>query len=248
MELGGLLESGASRSLCSKKTERPSRTEGPNTSSGAVMSILQENHCASGTSERPASPFFFLKIVAVLGQQGAAENERGILWTVTEWTHQTPLVWHSSLSFPQSQVGPTFCARNMSFPCTYAWLWDWEMLRTIFNCNWVSSVEFSWLRVVWCPQTSLYPQLGDIFCAVFLSGCDVQTCTLCVWTYVGTHAWGCALLAQAVMSTIHRTCGFQVANSFPEVTCSLASVQKLSNPTGLMEMYQKFARKLVQII
>ncbi len=76
MELGGLLERGASRSLCSKKTERPSCTEGLNTSSGAVTSILLENHCASGSSEHPASPFFFLQIVAVLGQQGAAENER----------------------------------------------------------------------------------------------------------------------------------------------------------------------------
>lgn len=66
--------------------------------------------------------------------------------------------------------------------------------------------------------------------------------------YVVTHAWGCALLAHAVMSTIHRTCGFQVANSFPEVTCSLAAVQKLSSPTGLMEMYRMFARKLIQII
>lgn len=77
MELGGLHESGASCSLCSKKTERPSRTEGLSTTSGAVTSILLENHCAGGTLERPASPFFFLKIVAVLGQQGAAENERG---------------------------------------------------------------------------------------------------------------------------------------------------------------------------
>lgn len=135
----------------------------------------------------------------------------GILRTVMEWTHQTPLVWHSSLSFPQSQVGPTFCARNMPFPCAYACLWDWEMLRTIFNCNWVSSVEFSWLRVVWCPQTSLVPSTWGYF-----------LCCLSVWLW-------CANLQLVCLNVCGNSC---MGLCFTGTGCDVHNTQNLRFPSG----------------
>lgn len=111
MGLGGLLESGASHRLCCKKTAflaLKDRTPSPDLS----RFFLLQNHCASGTSEHPTSPLFSLLIVVILGQQGAAENERGILWTVMDWTHQTPLVWHCFPVFPTVSGWPHFFVRG----------------------------------------------------------------------------------------------------------------------------------------
>ncbi len=80
-----------------------------NTTSGAVTSILLENHCASGTLERPSSPFFFLKIVAVLGQQGASLNERGESCRQSRSEHIKPLLFGTAPCLSHSpRLAPLF--------------------------------------------------------------------------------------------------------------------------------------------
>lgn len=73
----GCLKVARVAAFAARKQRDLSCTEGPNTSSRSVTFILLQNHCASGTSEHPTSPLFSLQIVVILGQQGAAENERG---------------------------------------------------------------------------------------------------------------------------------------------------------------------------
>lgn len=86
------------------------------------------------------------------------------------------------------RLAPLFCAKNLPFPSTYAWLWDREMLRTVFNsCHWISAtcvlqgrssnlleciVGFNWpwfffyVHRHYCTQNGV---LGEIFCLVCLA-------------------------------------------------------------------------------
>lgn len=177
--------------FAARKQQDLSRAEGPNTSSRSVTFILLENHCASGTSEHPTSPLFFPADSCRFRTTGCCWKwKRGILRTVMHWTHQTTLVWHGSLSFPQSQVGPSFLCKELAVPLHLCLLWVWEMLRTVFNsCNWTSTtcvlqgrssnlleciIGFNWPWFFLCPQTSLYPEWRTwgyiLYC---LSGCAV---------------------------------------------------------------------------
>lgn len=96
------------------------------------------------------------------------------------------LAWLSV--FPTVSGWPHFfCAKNLPFPSTYAWLWDWEMLRTVFNsCNWISatcvlqgrssnllecSVGFNWpwfILIVHRHHCTQNGVVGNIFCTVWL--------------------------------------------------------------------------------
>lgn len=119
----GCLKVARVTAFAARKQRDLSCTEGPNTSSRSVTFILLQNHCASGTSEHPTSPLFSLQIVVILGQQGAAENERGEFCRQSWTEHIKRLLFGMAPCFSHSlRLAPLFCAWNLPFPSTYAWL------------------------------------------------------------------------------------------------------------------------------